>query len=92
MGSLTKKPNLPTIPQTTQTVTSTSTGSGNTGSSIIPSASSEDTPTPAEAKSESLLRRSRGRLSTVFTGFRGLLTEANQLQGNSAGRKTLLGE
>ena len=43
----------------------------------------------AEARSMGLLNRSRGRLSTVLTGFRGVLTQAASGAGQ---RKTLLGE
>ncbi|MCB9996624.1 MAG: hypothetical protein H6869_09330 [Rhodospirillales bacterium] len=39
------------------------------------------------AREDNLLRRSRGRLGTVLTGFSGVLSQAAR-----AGRKTLLGE
>jgi len=42
----------------------------------------------SEARAENLLQRNRGRLGTIRTGFRGLLTSTN----NASGRKTLLGE
>lgn len=42
----------------------------------------------AKARTQSLLRRSRGRFGTVLTGFRGFL---NPVDGND-NRKTLLGE
>jgi hypothetical protein len=42
-----------------------------------------------EARTENLLRRSRGRLGTILTGFRGFL-DSNKDQ--STKRKTLLGE
>ena len=44
----------------------------------------------AEARTESLLRRSRGRFGTILTGFRGFLDESNRDETTS--RKTLLGE
>lgn len=40
------------------------------------------------AREDNLLRRSRGRLGTVLTGFSGILSQA----AGQAGRKTLLGE
>lgn len=43
-----------------------------------------------EARTESLLRRSRGRFGTILTGFRGFLNTTDN-QGSSS-RKTLLGE
>ncbi len=45
-------------------------------------------PTPEEARTDNLLRRSRGRFGTVQTSFRGLLSPA----ATSGQRKTLLGE
>ena len=41
----------------------------------------------SEERKESLLRRTRGRLGTIFTGFKGFLSE-----GEQSTRKTLLGE
>lgn len=49
-------------------------------------------PTPqekaAQAREQSLLTRSRGHLGTIATSFRGFLGQG----GNTAPRKTLLGE
>ena len=42
-----------------------------------------------EARTENLLRRSRGRLGTILTGFRGFLDASKD---QSSERKTLLGE
>ena len=42
----------------------------------------------AQARSLGLLDRTRGRISTVLTGFRGVLSQG----GNTQKRKTLLGE
>jgi hypothetical protein len=42
-----------------------------------------------EARTENLLRRSRGRLGTILTGFRGFLDSSKD---KSITRKTLLGE
>lgn len=49
-----------------------------------------DSEIEAEARTENLLRRSRGRFGTVLTGFRGFLNASDNNQ--SSGRKTLLGE
>ena len=56
--------------------------SGSSGGSETPS-----TPAPATASQAGLLDRSRGILSTVLTGFDGILTNATTPQG-----KSLLGE
>ncbi|MEM9469624.1 MAG: hypothetical protein AAF988_05620 [Pseudomonadota bacterium] len=85
MGSLTKRPKLPNQPQQiirTVEVPVTTT----------PTPSAEETEAASkveqqEARQESLLRRSRGRLGTIFTGFRGLLETRGDTQ-----RKSLLGE
>lgn len=42
----------------------------------------------AEARTQSLLRRSRGRFGTILTGFKGFLQQSQK----STQRKTLLGE
>lgn len=44
----------------------------------------------AEGRTEGLLRRSRGRLGTILTGFTGFLNSISQ--GEEKRRKTLLGE
>lgn len=44
----------------------------------------------AESRTDSLLRRSRSRFGTIFTGFKGFLSQSEKSE--SAGRKTLLGE
>ncbi len=66
-----------------------------------PSAPTPSVPTAAEtasaqaaatssARKSDLLRRSRGRLGTIYTGFRGLVNSVSQ--GANTARKTLLGE
>ena len=84
MGSLTKR--TATVPTYQPSVVSVPTPT--VTESAPESASEEDI--REDVRQESLLRRSRGRLGTVFTGFRGLLSES----ANSADttRKTLLGE
>ena len=63
--------------------------SGDTGSNTGSSGDSPDpVQTAAAARSDDLLRRSRGRTGTIQTSFRGLLSAAN----STAQRKTLLGE
>lgn len=44
----------------------------------------------AETRQQNLLRRSRGTLGTILTGFRGFLNPSDET--TSGGRKTLLGE
>lgn len=48
----------------------------------------DDTPTPEQQREKNLLSRSRSRLGTILTGFRGILAPAE----NTSQRKTLLGE
>lgn len=44
----------------------------------------------AETRQQNLLRRSRGTLGTILTGFRGFLNPSDETA--TSGRKTLLGE
>ena len=86
MGSLSSRPTVPTTqvvyaPQSTNTNTQTTSGDQS-------SESDGDATTTAEAREDDLLRRQRGRSSTVLTGFRGLLDNGN----TAAQKKTLLGE
>lgn len=85
MGSLTSGPKAP-APSPQQVVYVPP------ASSTTPAAvTSPDAPTAeaaATARTQSLLSRSRGRLGTIATSFRGFLGE----QDASAKRKTLLGE
>ena len=54
---------------------------------VVPVKTDEEIST--EARTENLLRRSRGRLGTILTGFRGFLDSSKD---KSSERKTLLGE
>ena len=83
MGSLLKSPKPPSLP----TITSTP--------SLIPSEeTASEAPTQSkqqpDARKQSLLRRSRGRLGTIETSFNGFLSP--QKDSNASPRKTLLGE
>jgi len=91
MGSITKKPTAPT------TIVRTIPAS----KPVISTASITQTVTPLEpvktdseiareSRTQSLLSRSRGRLGTVLTGFRGFLSQT--ADGFETKRKTLLGE
>lgn len=79
MGSITKRPKAPPIQQYTPPPPQSSEPSE-------PVKTDEEI--SAEARKESLLRRSRGRFGTILTGFSGFLNAADD--GNN--RKTLLGE
>lgn len=83
MGSLVSRPKVPSV-QPIQAVSAPV--------SIISEPVAQDTQTAeqgtAEVRTESLLGRSRSRLGTIKTSFRGLLGLSNT-QGS---RKTLLGE
>lgn len=85
MGSLVKSPKAPTIqyisppaPVITSSV------------SEPESSKKTDAQIAAESRTESLLRRTRGRLGTITTSFRGFLDSSDK--ENTAQRKTLLGE
>jgi len=82
MGSLSYRPKVPTGPSVvyiTQPTTTTTTTSTDSAESVF---------NASEARTESLLRRSRGRLGTIQTSLKGLLSANDE----SKPRKTLLGE
>lgn len=99
MGSLTSRPKTPTaivsqpVVYTTASTTSSSAatsttdGTSQSASTIDTPAAPTDAEQQATARGAGLLDRRRGVLSTVVTGFRGLLTPQT-----AAPRKTLLGE
>jgi hypothetical protein len=93
MGSITSAPKAPAstasqivyytpAPSTNISSVDTSTAQTDTDTGLTPAQESE-------RRAASLLRRERGRLGTVLTGFRGLLGLSND---NGGARKTLLGE
>lgn len=90
MGSMKKRPTAPPVQRVTyvvqQPVYTESSFSGSDGEADVPELSEEQQ--EAQRRSENLLRRTRGRLGTVLTGFRGILSPSE----NSGQRKTLLGE
>jgi hypothetical protein len=94
MGKIFSPPKMPSAPtiiyesaaaKTTPTADTTA-----SDSSTPPSSSTGDTPEPTldELRVQDILTRSRGRLGTIGTSFRGVL-EPNTL---APVRKTLLGE
>ena len=85
MGSLLKGPKPPSTPTTTVTTVTPTTP-------VVETETDTSTPSEqqAEARRQSLLRRSRGRLGTIISGFSGVLSPQDNDQ--SSGRKTLLGE
>lgn len=90
MGSLASHPKVPAQPQyvpvyyTAPTPTTPTVPTGQTDSGGSDAPDNEET---AARRNASLLERSRGVLSTVLTGFRGVLS-----QTSTQPRKTLLGE
>ncbi len=90
MGSLSSRPQVPSqptvvyVPQSTPTTTPSTTSSGGTTSNPT----SNEGGGEAQARTQNLLQRSRGRFGTIQTSFRGLLAITDALTG----RKTLLGE
>ena len=83
-----KAPPVQTIINNPAPATSVSTSTASTTTDT--STENEDSQISTELRTESLLRRSRGRLGTVTSSFRGFLDSV----GNTAetARKTLLGE
>lgn len=92
MGSLTSRPKAPSVPQVQSVYVPAPvaapviTPAMQTPSSAAPD--DAETPTPETVRQQSLLDRSRGRISTVLTGFRGILDDNTR----PSGHKTLLGE
>ncbi len=97
MGSLTSRPKAPSAPQTVYVPTvqyipapitaPASNPAPAPAETSVPSTTT-DAPTPQAARQANLLERSRGVLSTVLTGFRGVLGNTT----SASNRKTLLGE
>jgi len=95
MGALASRPSVPAPQSQIIFVPASAPASvAQTSSDVDTSTDNSATDTPlsdealqSEQRSESLLRRNRGRFGTVQTGFRGLLSALNAGQ-----RKTLLGE
>ena len=89
MGSLTSRPKTPSTSSVQTVYVPTPVATPVTQTPDTPSDTTTDpAPTPEAARQQSLLDRSRGRLSTVLTGFRGILDDTVR----ASGRKTLLGE
>ncbi len=86
MGDISGRPKAPEpqvlyVPQYVYT-NNTNTNSGSTTNNETA------TPTPEQQREKNLLSRTRSRLGTILTGFRGILAPSES-QGQ---RKTLLGE
>jgi len=83
MGNITKKPRAPEpqvvyVPQPPL----------QPASAMQPTPASQPAETPEQQRERNLLARSRSRLGTILTGFRGILSPIDP----STQRKTLLGE
>jgi hypothetical protein len=87
MGSLASHPKVPAQPQYVPVYYNAPTPSIPTGQSDAGDDAAPSNEETAARRNASLLERSRGVLSTVLTGFRGVLS-----QTNTQPRKTLLGE
>lgn len=86
MGDITGRPKAPPqeivyVPQYIYQDAPSNSG-GSTGNDT------PDVPTQAEQREKNLLSRSRSRIGTILTGFRGILSPAE----TDGQRKTLLGE
>ncbi len=90
MGDITGRPKAPQqqvvyVPQYISTPATTTT----TTSSSSSTSQDTDTPlTPEAQREKSLLSRTRSRLGTILTGFRGVLSQND----STPAKKTLLGE
>ncbi len=89
MGSLASRPKAPKIPTQVayyapSTPSPTATLAGQTAAPTVP----DDNDLAAQVRGLGLLSRSRGNLSTILTGFRGILGQ----NATAPQRKTLLGE
>lgn len=89
MGSITKAPTAPAAPQPVYYYVPSPPPPpppppSNNGTGDDPAAP----PAGKPAREQNLLRRDRGRLGTILSGFRGILG----LSTNTPARKTLLGE
>lgn len=78
MGSLLSKPKMPSLPKFTPTPVDP----------VKEEPEKEPEPTPDEQRARNILMRHRGRLGTIGTSFRGVLSD----QSLTPTRKTLLGE
>lgn len=97
MGSLASRPKVPAVqtvymPVYTPSPSTTPVPATVGGAAPLPTGQEQSQPPPADdpvtaQRRESLLERRRGALSTVLTGFRGLLNQTLTPQ-----RKSLLGE
>lgn len=95
MGSLTSQPKAPAqspvvyyVPTPTYVPAPSAPSSNNNSSSDAPTTSPETEAAAQQQKAENLLKRSRSRLGTILTGFRGVLEQSDL----APQRKTLLGE
>ena len=84
MGSINSRPKAPPV-STIKPIAAIAPVSVTTASEL----ESNEQDLASESRQESLLRRSRGRLGTILTGFRGFLNSSNT---DAETRKTLLGE
>jgi hypothetical protein len=85
MGDITDRPKAPKpqvvyVPQYMHTPAAPAGGTTNNNDN--------ETPATEEQREKNLLSRSRSRLGTILTGFRGILAPSE----NESQRKTLLGE
>jgi hypothetical protein len=86
MGDITDRPKAPKpqvvyVPQYVYTPAAPTGGTTN-------NSDNKETPATEEQREKNLLSRSRSRLGTILTGFRGILAPSE----NESQRKTLLGE
>lgn len=94
MGDITGRPKAPStqvvyVPQYVYENPSSGNGSGTGSTGGGSGTETPQTPTtPSQEREKNLLSRSRSRIGTILTGFRGILAPKD----TDAQRKTLLGE
>lgn len=99
MGSVASRPRTPTVTSRTQTSTSTNTAQDTARlqkqieAKLAKELEEKRLQEEREQRESNLLRRARGRLGTILTGFRGILNDGAAVESaNNNTRKTLLGE
>lgn len=88
MGDITDRPKAPSpqvvyVPQYVYTPATPNSSGGTTNNN-----DTDEAATPDQQREKNLLSRTRSRLGTVLTGFRGILAPSE----TQSARKTLLGE
>lgn len=95
MGDITGRPKAPApqvvyVPQYVETKPTTTNTNTSTSTTTTDGTGTDTTLTPEKQREKSLLGRTRSRVGTILTSFRGILSPLDNQSGSQ--RKTLLGE